>query len=195
MDAKTGIVHKKEASSASPQPHVHRPSREEEGANQARIPPLPFPFPFVYLTDRPAPLRSTSGGTEPAEPRSRAAGRGGRRDAARPQLPFPFQPRPPSTALPITPPTLSRSPPLAARLRVRAASPRTAVPPRRWGGRKTNRCPARPSPSPTSPRDAPSPLCKSGRLAPVLSAPSSRTHRAAGSRPRPAPAARRWVKP
>lgn len=143
MDAKTGIVRKKEASSASLQPHVPRPSREEEGANQTGIPPSPPLSPL--FTRRTVPLRSTSGGTEPAEPRSRAAGRRGRQDAARPQLPFPFQPRPPSTALRITPPTLSRSPPLAARLRVRTASLRTAVPPRRWGdGRQTAARPALP---------------------------------------------------
>lgn len=158
MDAKTGIVRKKEASSASLQPHVPRPSREEEGANQTGIPPSPPLSPL--FTRRTVPLRSTSGGTEPAEPRSRAAGRRGRRDAARPQLPFPFQPRPPSTALRINPP--NPQPESSARSAAPCAHslPTHSRTPEAVGGRKANRCPPRPSPSPTSPRDAPSPLCK-----------------------------------
>lgn len=149
MDAKTGIVRKKEASSASLQPHVPRPSREEEGANQTGIPPSPPLSPL--FTRRTVPLRSAPHPVGPSRP-SRGAGRQGR-EAGRMQharsSPFPFNRGLPARLSALTPPTLSRSPPLAARLRVRTASPRTAVPPRRWGdGRQTAARPALPPAQP-----------------------------------------------
>lgn len=109
--------------------------------------------------------------------------------------PFPFSRGLPARLSPYPPPPpLSRTEPSARSAAPCARSlPSHSRTPEGMGGdrRKTAAPPPAQPPSGTPPPR----YVSRGRLTPILSAPSSRTHRAADSRPCPAPAARRWVKP
>lgn len=176
-------------SRTSPGPPGRRKGRTRRGSP----PPLPFPLCLLDGPSRSAPLhiRWDRAGRA-AEPGGRAERPAG---CSTPAAPLSLSTAASQHGSPHNPP--NPQPESSARSAAPCAHslPTHSRTPEAVGGRKANRCPPRPSPSPTSPRDAPSPLCKSGRLAPLLGAPSSRTHRAASSSPRPAPAARRWVKP
>lgn len=181
---------------AERQPHIHRPSQEEEGANQAGDPPPPLPFPLCLLDgpSRSAPLHIRWDRPRPSRGAGRQGGEAGRAaGCSTPAAPLSLSAVASQHGSPHIPP-LSRTEPSARSAAPYARSlPSHSRTPEGMGGdrRKTAAPPPAQPPSGTPPPR----YVSRGRLTPLLSAPSSRTHRAADSRPCPAPAARRWVKP